>query len=41
MAIANAFSVTVSIAAEMKGKFNLNSRVSWVDISTSRGKTSE
>ena len=41
MAIAKPDSVTVSIAAETIGIFKRMLRVSQVEVSTSRGKTSE
>ena len=34
-------SVTVSIAADITGRFSRMSRVSWVDVSTSLGRTDE
>ena len=41
IAMAMRDSVTVSIAAEMIGTFRRSSRVSWVDVSTADGITSE
>ena len=41
MAMANLASVTVSMAAETMGALTLISRVSWEEMSTSRGRTSE
>jgi hypothetical protein len=41
MAIANLLSVTVSIAADTMGIFKRKFLVNWVDVFTSRGRTSE
>ncbi len=41
MAMANSAPVTVSIAADTNGIFKRIFRVNQVDVSTSRGKTSE
>ena len=41
MAMASRASVTVSMAADMIGRFRRMPRVSWVERSTSRGSTSE